>query len=255
VLPSSAITHVEANQLAKTAAIDFARRLVPHWQEPLGIELLGVYLIGSAAHAGFSWRYSDLDIALVTAAGLSPQAHDRLRSEAVALSADWGSKVSVFWTNRHFSLGRFPPLDRIDYLDHAVVLMERECIKPPRPTLEDIRQYLRGAPFANWADGARNFAAAERLEPKDRKAYLRTLLYPGRFCYSWMTGLMASNDDAVAFVNERPPARLTVGLIARALECRQTAADPDALFSARRTLLSQIDACASLFAEGYDLPR
>jgi len=252
VLPSSAITHGEANELAKTAAIDFARRLVPHWQEPLGIELLGVYVIGSAAHAGFSWRYSDLDIALVTAAGLSPQAHDRLRSEAVALSADWGSKVSVFWTNRHFSLGRFPPLDRIDYLDHAVVLMERECIRPPRPTLKDVRQYLRGAPFANWADGARIFAAGERLEPNDRKAYLRTLLYPGRFCYSWMTGRMGSNDDAVAFVNERLPARLDVGLIARALECRQAAADPDALFSARRTLLSQIDACASLFADGDD---
>jgi hypothetical protein len=178
-----------------------------------------------------------------------------VRSEAVALSADWGPKVSVFWTDSHFSIVRFPPLDRIDYLDHAVVLMERECIRPPRPTLKDVRQYLRGAPFANWADGVRNFAAAERLEPKDRKAYLRTLLYPGRFCYSWMTGLMGSNDDAVAFVSERPPARLTVGLIARALECRQSAADPDALFSARRTLLSQIDACASLCADGDDLPR
>jgi hypothetical protein len=255
VLPSSAITHVEPNELARTAAIDFARRLVPRWQETLGTELLGAYLIGSVAHAGFSWRYSDLDIALVTAAGLSPQAHCRLRSEAVALSADWESKVSVFWTDRHFSVGRFPPLDRIDYLDHAVILMERECIRPPRPTLKDVRQYLRGAPFANWADGGRNFAAAERLEPNDRKAYLRTLLYPGRFCYSWMTGLMGSNDDAVAFVNERPPARLNVDLIARALECRQTAADPDALFSARRTLLSQIDACASLLTDEDDLLR
>ena len=107
----------------------------------------------------------------------------------------------------------------------------------------------------NWADRARGFAVAKTLEPKDHKAYLRALLYPGRFCYSWMTGLMGSNDDAVAFVNERPPARLDVDLIARALKCRQAAADPDALFSARRTLLSQIDACASLFANGDDLPR
>lgn len=252
---SSTITHVDPNELARTDAIDFARRLIPRWQKALGSELLGAYLIGSAAHDGFNWRYSDLDISLVTVAGLSPQAHDRLRSEAVALSGDWGPKVSVFWTNRDFSLGRFPPLDRIDYLDHAVALMERECIRPPRPTLKDVRQYLCGAPFANWADGARNFAAAERLKPKDRKAYLRTLLYPARFCYSWMTGLMGSNDDAAAFVNKRPPAMLNVDLIARALECRQTAADPDALFSPRRTLLSQIDACASLFAHGDDLPR
>jgi hypothetical protein len=64
---------------------------------------------------------------------------------------------------------------------------------------------------------------------------------------------MGSNDDAVTFVNERPPAGLNVNLIARALKCRQTAADPDALFSARTTLLSQIDACASLLRDGGDL--
>ena len=175
------MTQADSDEFAKTAAIDFARCLVRHWQEALGTELLGAYLIGSLAHGGFSRRYSDIDVALVTMAGLSAQALDRVRSEALALSADWGPKVSVFWTDQHFSLGRFPPLDRIDYLDHAVALMERERVQPARPTLEEIRHYLRGAPFASWAERARSFAAAETLEPKDHKAYLRTLLYPGRF--------------------------------------------------------------------------
>lgn len=71
-------------------------------------------------------------------------------------------------------------------------------LRPARPTLEEIQHYLRGAPFANWADRARTFAAAETLEPKDHKEYLRTLLYPGRFYYSWMTGLMGSNDASRA---------------------------------------------------------
>jgi hypothetical protein len=249
------MAQADPNELARTAAIDFARRLVPRWRKALGTELLGAYLIGSVAHAGFSWRYSDVDMALVTAAGLSPRVHGRVRSDAVALSAEWGPKVSVFWTDRHFATGRFPPLDRIDYLDHAIVLMQRERVRPVRPTLEEVRRYLHGTPFANWADCARSFAAAETLEPKDRKSYLRTLLYPGRFCYSWMTGLMGSNDDAVAFVNERLPAFPNRSLIAQALECRQTAADPDALFSARTALLSQIDACASLFAGGHGVAR
>ena len=131
------MTHPDPDELARTAAIDFARRLVPHWAEARGTELLGAYLIGSLAHAGFSRRYSDIDMLLVTAAGLSAQASlDHVRSEAVALSADWGPKVSVFWTDRYFSLGRFPPLDCIDYLDHAVVLMERESVRPARPTLQ-----------------------------------------------------------------------------------------------------------------------
>ena len=242
------MTQADSDEFAKTAAIDFARCLVRRWQEALGTELLGAYLIGSLAHAGFSRRYSDIDVALVTTAGLSARALDRLRSEALALSPDWGPKVSVFWTDQHFSLGRFPPLDRIDYLDHAVALVERERVQPARPTLEEIRHYLRGAPFASWAERARSFAAAETLEPKVHKAYLRTLLYPGRFCYSWMTGLMGSNDDAVAFLSERHAAGLDVGSIERALQCRQSAADPNALFPARKVLPSQINACAALLS-------
>jgi hypothetical protein len=115
-----------------------------------------------------------------------------------------------------------------------------------RPGRAEIQQYLRGEPFSTWADQARSFATAHKLEPKDHKSYLRTLLYPARFCYSWMTGRMGSNDDAVAFMSERPTVRLDMNLITRALNCRQTAGDPDALFSARTALLSQIRACALL---------
>ncbi|WP_426524178.1 hypothetical protein [Bradyrhizobium sp. McL0615] len=242
------MTQTDPDEFAKSAAMDFARQLVRHWQEELGTDLLGAYLMGSLAHAGFSRRYSDIDIALVTMAGLSPQALDRLRTEAVALSVDWGPKVSVFWTDRQFSLGRFPPLDRLDYLDHAVALVERECVRPARPTLEEIHHYLRGAPFASWAERARSFAAAETLEPKDHKAYLRTLLYPGRFCYSWTTGLMGSNNDAVAFLKESHAAGFDVSSLECALQCRQSAADPDTLFPARKVLPSQIDACVALFS-------
>jgi hypothetical protein len=173
--------------------------------------------------------------------------------EAAALSADWGSKLSVFWANRHFTIGRFPPLDRIDYLDRPLVLMERERVQPPRPTLEEIRRYLRGTPFTNWADRARRFAAAETLDPKDRKAYLRALLYPARFCLSYLSGQMGSNDDGVAFLREKHLAGLDLASIERALQCRQAAADPDSLFPARGILPSQVDACAALFAGASSL--
>ena len=242
--------HRPKDEPAKAAAVEFARRIVPFWQAELGSELLGAYLLGSIAHGGFSRRYSDVDMALVTEVGLSPQTLDRGRSRAVELSAEWGTKLSVFWTDRHFSLGRFPPLDRIDFVDHAVVLMERECVRPARPALQEIQHYLGGAPFASWTDQARRFAIAETLEPKDRKSYLRTLLYPGRFCYSWMTGRIGSNDDAVAFLGKIRPTRLDLSLLARALECRQADADPDSLFPARTSLPSQVDACAAVLAGG-----
>jgi hypothetical protein len=124
--------------------------------------------------------------------------------------------------------------------------MERERVRPQRPTLEEIRQYLRGAPFNNWANLSGRFAAAAALEPKDRKAYLRTLLYPARFCLSYMTGAMTSNDAAVDYLHHHSPARLDVSLVERALQCRRDAADPDALFSARDLLPAQVDACATI---------
>lgn len=249
--PVSSMKLVDPDEVARTAASDLARRLVSHWQAALGTDLLGAYLIGSIAHGGFSRRYSDIDLALVTEAGLRPQALESMQTEAVALSADWGPKLSVFWTDRQFRLGRFFPLDRIDYLDHAVELMERECVRPARPTLEEIQCYLRGEPFANWTKSARRFAASETLEPSDHKTYLKTLLYPGRFCYSWTTGRIGSNDAAVAFLSETSRTRLDVSLIHRALQCRKAAGDPDSLFPARTILPSQVDACAALIANQY----
>jgi hypothetical protein len=209
------MTHADPDELARSGAIEFACRLVKHWQEALGTDLIGAYLMGSLAHGGFSARYSDIDLALVTQTGLSPPALDRLRSDAVALSADSGPKTSVFWADRHFCVGRFPPLDRVDYLDHAVALIERECVRPARPTQEEIRHYLRDAPFATWAERARSFATAEALAPKDHKPYLRTLLYPGRFCYSWMTGRTGSK-----------PVQLLVGENYNHFEMRETLANP-----------------------------
>lgn len=240
--------HRTTDDSAGVAAIGFANSIVPFWRAELGPELLGVYLIGSLAHGGFSRRYSDIDIAVVTEAGLSTQTLDRVRGEAIALSADLGSRVSVFWTDRHFSLGRFSLLDRVDYLDHALALMEHHRVRATGPSHDEIRPYLADAPFANWRASARRFASAEILEPQDRKAFLRTLLYPARFCYSWMTGRMGSNGEAVAFLGEALPARFDLTLISRALQCRQADADPDPLFPARISLSSQVDACLTLLS-------
>ena len=127
--------------------------------------------------------------------------------------------------------------------------MERERVAPPRPTLVDVRGYLTGMPFSNWIAAADKFAAADVLDPRDRKAYLRAQLYPARFFVSFMTARMVSNDDAVAYLDQCAPAGLEVDLIKRALACRQAAADPDPLFAERATLPRQVAACAAFVTE------
>ena len=91
----------------RTAAIDFADCIVPFWKAELGPELLGIYVMGSLAHGGFCRRYSDIDIAVVTEAGLSTRTLARVRGEAIAVSADLGPRLSVFWTDRHLASADF----------------------------------------------------------------------------------------------------------------------------------------------------
>jgi predicted nucleotidyltransferase len=235
--------------LAANAARDFAATLAATWQTHLGASLLGVYLIGSLAHGGFSRRYSDIDVAVITEAGLTPADFDAMRADAAAISSELAAKLSIFWTDRTFSAGRFPPLDRADLLDHGVTLVERERARPPRPGLGEVRAYLTGKPFEGWAQGAAQFAALDALEPKSHKPYLRAHLYPARFVYSFMTGRMGSNDDAVEWLKDRALPGLDVALIAAALDCRRAAADPDMLFPSRGVLPRQVAACAALVSE------
>lgn len=243
------MTATDPDRAAAEAATEFARHLAPLWEAALGTELLGVYLLGSLAHGGFSRRYSDVDMAVVAEQGFDSGLLDQIRCTAVNLSAEWGPKLSVFWTDRQFSVGRFPPLDRVDYLDRPVVLLERDSVRPERPTLEQIRAYLAGTPFANWVHRARQFAGAATLDPKDRKAYLRTLLYPARFGYSYLSGRMGSNDDAVAFLRQQPIAGVDLYSIEQALACRRAGDDPDYLFDVRGMLPGQVEACAGLIAD------
>ena len=218
---------------SRAAAEEFTTELAALWHVQIAPSILGIYRIGSLAHGGFSRRYSDIDIAIVSENGLSRDELDKAREAALHRSASLGAKLSIFWSDRSFSVGRFPTLDRIDYLDHGVPLIERERVRPDRPSLDAVRTYLRGQPLEAWGEQMRRFAAVTTLGPADQKPYLRTLLYPARFFYSWMTGKMASNDTAVAFLAKAAPEGIDIDLIARALRFRQEARDLDALLPDR----------------------
>ncbi|MCH8918512.1 MAG: hypothetical protein E2O90_07380 [Alphaproteobacteria bacterium] len=238
----------DTDEDARSAALEFARAMAAYWQAALGGELLGFYLVGSLAHDGFNRRYSDIDVALVSENGLTDAMIEDMGAHAAAIAPGLAPKLSLFWSDRGFTKGRFPPLDRIDYLEHAVVLVEREAVRPDRPTLDEVRAYLQGRPFEVWAQRAARFATLDLLAAADHKPYLRAHLYPARLVFSWMTGDVASNDTAVAYLSENAPHGLNVALIARALSCRHQAADPEHLFRERGLLPGQVAACRRMIS-------
>ena len=227
-------------------ARDFAHGIARYWQQAIGERLLGVYLIGSLAHGGFSARYSDIDLGLISTDGLAPDAIEAMRRHARELSPQLASKLSLFWADRGFTIGRFPTLDRLDYLDHAEPLIEREHVVPSRPDREEVRAYLRGQPLNAWREQIARVTALSALDEANRRPYIRALLYPARFLYSWHTGRMASNDDAVAFLHTQPRPGIDLDLIDCALAYRRANREPDALFPERGKLAGQLGACVEI---------
>jgi predicted nucleotidyltransferase len=229
------------------AAVEFAHDVAQFWDHQLGQRLFGIYLIGSLAHGGFSARYSDIDMALIAAGHLEPGEIDLVNRKAAERSATFASRLSLFWADQYFSVGRFPPLDRVDYIDHAVTVLERRRVRPARPSLTEIRTYLRGEPFQKWSQEVQFLSSLSRLTIDDHKRYLRALLYPARFLYSWETGAIGSNDEAVAFLKGRA-AEIDTDLILRALRCRNQGDDSQSLFAERSKLLQLREICKERIA-------
>jgi hypothetical protein len=234
------------NKDAVEQARGFARGIADYWQEQLGERHLGFYLIGSLAHNGYSSRYSDIDVALIATDGVDPAEIEALRRHTQKIAPDLAPRLSLFWSDRGFTIGRFPPLDRLDYLDHAQPLIEREHVAPPRPSRDDVRAYLRGRPLASWREQIARVTALAALDDVTRRTYIRALLYAARFLYSWHAGRMASNDEAVAFLHAEPQPGIDLDLIDRALACRMANRPSDELFAERGKLAGLLAACVKI---------
>jgi len=237
--------HGVTNLCSQTEAVEFANDVAELWKQQLGQRLVGVYLIGSLAHGGFNARYSDIDMALIAEVPLEASEISSVNREAAERSPSCFSRLSLFWADQDFSVGRFPPLDRVDYIDHAVPVLESRRVYPARPALAEIHTYLGGEPFRNWSKEVQFFSALNELTVDDHKRYLRALLYPARFWYSWETGAIGSNERAVTYLQDRR-VDIDLDLISRALFCRSQQGDPRSLFSERSKLLHLYDRCKQL---------
>ena len=121
----------------------------------LGSRLVAGYALGSLAHGGFSPLVSDVDLGLVLE---DPQrVSDRITIHRAARAVRAGGSVlhgrlSVFWGTPLILQGRaagrrFPPLDRLDLLDHGRLITGHEARDSlPRPGKADL--LLAGAEFA-----------------------------------------------------------------------------------------------------------
>lgn len=200
---------------------NFVQNIAVHFNANLGAVLVEAYKLGSLAHGGFSDIYSDIDVGLVLSCREPPPGMSELIAGAKALDPEYGKKLSMFWGNPEFAWGRLPVIDRLDLLDHGVALLHG--IKPSlqRPSREEIHQEQLQSIERSWKPRLPELSRLTILEAKDRKPYIRAILYAARLIYTWDNLLVGSNDTAVEYLHQVRPDGLDLKPIDLALVCRQ----------------------------------
>jgi hypothetical protein len=239
-----------------------AQALATH-QTAFGSRLVAAYALGSLAHGGFSPLVSDVDIGLVLAD--PPRLKDRVTLRSVGNAARAGGselhqRLSVFWgtpgtLQGRSRGGRFPPLDRLDLIEHGRLLAGtdvRDGIARPVPAellaagAEFALGYLGGDP--GLAQRVRHLAergprgddpVTELRTPavllsRGNRRVTKVVLFPVRFLYTAATGQVGTNAVAVEhyLASRRVPA---AELVSAALAWRREPPANDAA----EALLSQ----------------
>ena len=228
---------------------------VSAYQEALGKRLVAAYALGSLAHGGFSPLVSDVDLGVVLADPLLASDSDTMESVARMLKqrgTTLHERLSVFWgtqkTLRGEEVGgRFPPLDLLDLIENGKLLSGRDARSDlPQPTPADL--FVAGAEFAlgflagidvavaqrNQTLGSMRAADRETVEQLRRPEILlaqgvrrvtKLVLFPVRFLFTAETGLVGTNESAVARYLAASGAPST-DLVAAALAWRTAPPEP-----------------------------
>ncbi len=195
---------------------------VEAYQAAMGPRLIAVYALGSLAHGGFSPLVSDVDVGLILAGPLRPldrRAVGRAAAVVRGGGTDLHERLSVFWGTPQTLRGqrrggRFPPLDRLDLIEHGRLLTGRDARAGlPRPGQPELLTagarfalaYLAGTGPPGVAGGParlRGLAAGRRLDGgplaeirtpallagRGPRRLTRVVLFPVRFLFTAQTG-------------------------------------------------------------------
>ena len=136
-------------------------------------------------------------------------------------------------------MGTFAGIDRLDLLDHGVPLLRNHKADFRRPTAVEVHKALRESVEKSWQPRIPELQALARLETKDRKPYVRAILYAARLIFTWDKLRVDSNDRAVEYLHQVRPPGLDLKPIDKALACRQDRCTAEDVFALRTDLNGQ----------------
>lgn len=226
-----------------TNTIDgYVREVAAYFRDQLAGRLVEVYKLGSLAHGGFSALYSDIDVGLLLNCAEPPVEMAEAIATAKGLDPEYGKKLSIFWGTPQYPWGRLPIIDRLDLLDHGVPLLREYKPRFQRPSRTEIHRALADTLERSYRSRLPELSAISSLAANQHKPYIRTVLYPARFIYTWDKLAVDSNDRAVEYLHRVRPLGLDLAPIDRALACRQEKCTADDVFALKVDLGTQLAA-------------
>jgi hypothetical protein len=118
-----------------------------------------------------------------------------------------------------------------------------------RPTRVEIHQALRESIEKSWQPRIPELQALTRLEAKDRKPYVRAILYAARLIFTWDKLAVESNDRAVEYLHQIQPPGLDLEPIDRALACRRDQCTAEDVFALGTDLIDQVHSAVSYISK------
>ena len=171
---------------------------------------IAIYIMGSLARGGFSERVSDIDIGIILAGDLETQDGDRIDNIQKSVMEKHSlvcNRLSIFWgsvdsLNGAASTGRYPPFDRLDLIDHGLILagtdIRDKLVRPSHKELE-----IASAKFALGFLGDQtrinDLRNPSQIVEKGVLYVTKFVLFPPRFIYLAETGHVAGNEESVKF--------------------------------------------------------
>ena len=170
------------------------------------------YLMGSLARGGFSEVASDIDIGIILKEldAADSENMDLIQTRTANKFSSVKNNLSIFWgsiesINCKVDAGRYPPFDRLDLIENALLLSGEEIRsnlrKPSKKELE-----IAGAQLALSYLGSNErideFLNCERISDKGVVYVTKTILFPARFIYLQRTAEIAGNEASYQYYIE-----------------------------------------------------
>ncbi len=181
-------------------------------EKEFGSRLLACYALGSLAHGGFSPLVSDVDFGIILTSPLTSRDNSQIESiknHVKNFPIALGERLSIFW-GTVASLkdeepgGRFPPIDKLDLIQHGKLLAGndvRKSTRLPEPTQRELE--VSGADLAvnilGTPEMIEEFSQPAKILDQGVRHLTKVVLFPVRFLYTASTGNMGRNDVAVVY--------------------------------------------------------